>query len=148
LVSLRFQGFFRFCIDRCRRLDIVPKCPFLTCFGGVRILEGLDVLERRFFGVIEILIALEFGPFVLQRPEAEAASANAEETAHGLNSIGTDRFFNSLRNHFANWSSTCDCAAREKTNPKTATKKQSESLQLYILVARWFPFSVNKPASF
>ena len=33
------------------------------------IVKGFDVLEHRYFGVIEILIALEFGPFMLQRPE-------------------------------------------------------------------------------
>jgi hypothetical protein len=34
-----------------------------------QIVKGCDVLEYRYFGVIEILIALEFGPFMLQRPE-------------------------------------------------------------------------------
>jgi hypothetical protein len=33
------------------------------------IVKGFDVLEHRYFGVIEVLIALEFGPFMLQRPE-------------------------------------------------------------------------------
>jgi hypothetical protein len=33
------------------------------------IAKGFDVLEHRYFGVIEILVALEFGPFMLQRPE-------------------------------------------------------------------------------
>ena len=33
------------------------------------IVKGFDVLEHRYFGVIDILKALEFGPFVLQRPE-------------------------------------------------------------------------------
>ena len=33
------------------------------------IVKGFDVLEHRYFGVIEIFKALEFGPFVLQRPE-------------------------------------------------------------------------------
>jgi hypothetical protein len=48
-------------------LELIGRLEFERLMETQWIVKGCDVLEHRYFGVIEILIALEFGPFMLRR---------------------------------------------------------------------------------
>jgi hypothetical protein len=50
-------------------LELIGRLVFERLMGTHWIVKGFDVPEYRYFSVIEIFIALEFGLFMLQRPE-------------------------------------------------------------------------------